>query len=265
MVLADRPPDRAAEFVLSRRRLHLRKESASVQFFIAEELERATVELVGSALQCKAGHARQSVPVLGGIIGGGELELVDGVHGGAVLRVVVRAGVHRSTVKVDGICKGQAAANVLFPCAPRNSRRQEDEARCTPEIASQGKRQVQEFVLVYHNSNFGGVGREHGRRGVDRNLFLHLPNLQLKVHTCGLADLDGDSLADVALESRYADLERVIADAQKRNRVCTGIARFRRGLDPCAFVQDDYLGIRDHLPARIGHGSSDGPAITLSQ
>ena len=50
MVLADRPPDRAAELVLSRWRLYLRKESASVQFFIAEELEGPAVELVGSAL-----------------------------------------------------------------------------------------------------------------------------------------------------------------------------------------------------------------------
>src|SRR5262245_37800262 len=122
MVLADPPDDRAAEFVLARRRLHLREESASVQFFITEELERAAMKLIGSALQRKAGHARQSMPVLGGIIGGGELELIDGVHRRAVLRVVVWACVHRGAVKVDCICEGKAAADMLFPCAPGNTR-----------------------------------------------------------------------------------------------------------------------------------------------
>src|SRR5262249_33231560 len=120
-------PRGKAELIQTQRRLfHTRaivEERICVKGRIAQELEHGAVDLVGAGLHLHAQHASGGAAELGGEVGDGNLEFLDGIHDrsdGDTARVE-QAGVVIDAVEnevvgggtLSGRAEGEAAAKVV--------------------------------------------------------------------------------------------------------------------------------------------------------
>ena len=263
----DGAAQRSAPLVLFCRRPSRVEESAGIEHFVAQEIEARAMQAVGAALHGETRDGAHRVRILGRVVVGDELELLDRIDRRVHLRVVRQIpAAERDSVVIGHIGEGPAAADRFGPRAARvYPGRELDEARRVADAASQRERQFEEALRLDHEADVGALGLNQRSGARDRHRLSHLADRQADVDGRGLVDLHLDVLHYMGLEAGHGGGHRVPADGKREETIHTGGRRYRLGFEVRALLHRLDRTPGNDSAARISYHARNRTTITLGE